>query len=86
MVDPDGALIMPGEFLPAAERSGLIGQIDQWVIVEACRMLGEQQRAGQQVHIEVNLSGPRLGDPAISSSSSTNSPSCRTGGLDHRDH
>jgi EAL domain-containing protein (putative c-di-GMP-specific phosphodiesterase class I) len=56
---------MPGEFLPAAERSGLIGQIDQWVIVEACRLLAEQQCSGRNIHIEVNLSGPSMGDPTM---------------------
>jgi EAL domain-containing protein (putative c-di-GMP-specific phosphodiesterase class I) len=65
MIGQHGELIMPGDFLPAAERSGLIGQIDQWVIVEACRMLAQQQRAGNPIHLEVNLSGPSMGDPTI---------------------
>ncbi len=65
MTGQDGSLVMPGDFLPAAERSGLIGQIDQWVIVEACRMLGQLQHAGHDTHIEVNLSGPSMGDPTI---------------------
>jgi len=65
MVGHDGSLVMPGEFLPAAERSGLIGQIDQWVIVEACRLLAEQQYSGRNIHIEVNLSGPSMGDPTM---------------------
>jgi diguanylate cyclase (GGDEF)-like protein len=65
MVGQDGSVAMPGDFLPAAERSGLIGQIDQWVIVEACRMLAEQQTGGRDIHIEVNLSGPSMGDPTM---------------------
>jgi diguanylate cyclase (GGDEF)-like protein len=65
MIGHDGELIMPGEFLPAAERSGLIGQVDQWVIAEACRMLAEHQHAGNQIHLEVNLSGASMGDPTI---------------------
>lgn len=65
MTDHDGSLSMPGDFLPAAERSGLIGQIDQWVIVEACRMLAELQHAGHDTHLAVNLSGPSMGDPTI---------------------
>ncbi len=65
MAAADGSLIMPGDFLPAAERSGLIGRIDQWVIVEACRMLGEHQRAGRDIHLSINLSGPSMGDPTI---------------------
>jgi diguanylate cyclase (GGDEF)-like protein len=65
MLDPDGTPIMPGHFLAIAERAGMIAQIDRWVITEACRMLGEHQRAGHQTHFEVNLSGPSMGDPFI---------------------
>jgi diguanylate cyclase (GGDEF)-like protein len=65
MRDGDGPLVMPGEFLPAAERSGLITHIDRWVITEACRMLGDSQRAGEDLHFEVNISGPSMGDPAM---------------------
>ena len=65
MVGVDGTLVMPGEFLPSAERAGLIAQIDRWVITESCRILGEYQRAGAWPHFEVNLSGPSMGDPVI---------------------
>ncbi len=65
MVNPDGTLTLPGEFLPAAERSGLITGIDRWVITKACQLLGDSQRAGQELHFEVNLSGPSIGDPAL---------------------
>ena len=65
MRDHDDTLILPGQFLPIAERAGLIGQIDRWVITEACRMLRAYQLAGNHAHFEVNLSGPSMGDPAI---------------------
>ncbi len=65
MTNPDGSLVLPGEFLPAAERSGLITGIDRWVISRACELLGESQRAGEQLHFEVNLSGPSIGDPEL---------------------
>ena len=65
MVASDGTLVMPGDFLPSAERAGLIAQIDRWVITESCRILGEHQRAGSWPHFEVNLSGPSMGDPVI---------------------
>ncbi len=65
MVDADGSLIMPGAFLPTAERSGLITRIDEWVVTEACRLLGASQRAGRQTCYEVNLSGPSMGDPGM---------------------
>ena len=38
-----GELILPGAFLDVTERFGLIGAIDQWVVTEAIRMLGEHQ-------------------------------------------
>src|SRR6202035_3385752 len=36
--DPRGNLVMPGKFLPAAERFGLIRDVDLWVVARAARM------------------------------------------------
>ena len=38
MVGRDGEIILPGSFLPVAEKYGLIGEIDRWVIAEAIRL------------------------------------------------
>ena len=65
MVAEDGSLVLPGVFLPVAERTGLIAGIDRWVVREACRMLGACQRAGEDVAFEVNLSGHSVGDPEV---------------------
>ena len=82
MTDRDGALTLPGEFLPAAERSGLITGIDRWVIAKACQLLGDSQRAGQDLHFEVNLSGPSIGDPDLLALIETNLAQLpRRGGL-----
>ncbi len=62
---PDGTLVLPGEFLPAAERSGLITQIDRWVITEAFGLLETSQRGSRTLQFEVNLSGPSIGDPML---------------------
>lgn len=35
---PDGRLIPPGEFIPVAESTGLVVQLDRWVLNEACRL------------------------------------------------
>jgi EAL domain-containing protein (putative c-di-GMP-specific phosphodiesterase class I) len=37
---PDGGLVAPAAFLPAAERHGLIGEIDRMVIDKAAALLG----------------------------------------------
>ena len=48
---------MPGMFIDAAERSGLIVDIGAWVLEEACRQLVEWQRAGcGEFTMAVNLS------------------------------
>jgi EAL domain-containing protein (putative c-di-GMP-specific phosphodiesterase class I) len=38
--EPDGSLVAPGRFLPAAERYGLIREIDRMVIAEVAALLG----------------------------------------------
>ncbi len=82
MVDGDGSLILPGEFLPAAERFALLTGIDRWVITKACQLLGDSQRAGQDLHFEVNLSGPSIGDPDLLALIETNLAQLpRRGGL-----
>jgi PAS domain S-box-containing protein len=50
MVGPGGDLIPPGSFLPVAERYGLIGEIDRWVIRQAVGLAATGQR------VEANLS------------------------------
>jgi diguanylate cyclase (GGDEF)-like protein len=65
MVSDDGELIMPGAFLGVAERGGVIGAIDRWVLRRACSMLREEQQAGRRPQFSVNLSGPSVGDPEI---------------------
>lgn len=37
MLDKQGKEILPSEFMPAAERNGLVGLIDRWVIHASCR-------------------------------------------------
>jgi EAL domain-containing protein (putative c-di-GMP-specific phosphodiesterase class I) len=57
--DHDDQLIGPLAFLPTAERCGLIGAIDQWVIQRATGLA----RSGQCV--AVNLSAASAADPAV---------------------
>jgi PAS domain S-box-containing protein len=50
MLGRDGELIPPGSFLPVAERFGLIGEIDRWVMTQAVQLAAVGRR------VQVNLS------------------------------
>jgi EAL domain-containing protein (putative c-di-GMP-specific phosphodiesterase class I) len=55
MIGRDNEVILPGSFLPVAEKYGLIGEIDRWVITQATRLA-----TGGRV-IEANLSAASIG-------------------------
>jgi PAS domain S-box-containing protein len=56
MLGLDGEVIAPGSFLPAAEKYGLIGEIDRWVITQAVRLAAD----GRHVHVHANLSADSI--------------------------
>jgi PAS domain S-box-containing protein len=55
MAGTNGEIYPPGTFLPVAERYGLIGEIDRWVITEAIHLAATGRR------IEANLSASSIG-------------------------
>ncbi|WP_192036230.1 EAL domain-containing protein [Halomonas sp. YLGW01] len=59
-----GELISPWHFIPIAERSGQIVQIDRWVLSKSLRILYAIQNSG--ITLSVNLSGHTLHDPDLS--------------------
>jgi diguanylate cyclase (GGDEF)-like protein/PAS domain S-box-containing protein len=61
----DGTLAMPAEFLPEAERHGLIEEVDRWVLGEAVRILKLRRLAGRQVSLSVNLCAATVEDPGL---------------------
>jgi EAL domain-containing protein (putative c-di-GMP-specific phosphodiesterase class I) len=44
--EPEGRLVAPGAFLPAAERYGLVREIDRLVVSRVAALLGSQSAAG----------------------------------------
>lgn len=65
MVDEQGELIMPGAFIPAAERYDLMGHIDRWVIHHVLRDYGAALQAVPGLTVAVNLSANSLGEPFL---------------------
>ena len=53
---PERGLIMPDTFIPLLEETGLILQLDEWVLREACCQLSVWQRTSPGLGINVNLS------------------------------
>jgi EAL domain-containing protein (putative c-di-GMP-specific phosphodiesterase class I) len=65
---PERGLQPPAEFLPLAEESGLIVDLDQWVIAEACRTLARWRDAGvlhPVAPMSVNLASRSLRSPEL---------------------
>ncbi|MCW8828118.1 MAG: EAL domain-containing protein, partial [Gammaproteobacteria bacterium] len=59
---PEKGLIPPDDFIPLAEKTGLIEAIGEWVLEEACRQMAAWRDAGIAVpRISVNLSAHQLG-------------------------
>jgi EAL domain-containing protein (putative c-di-GMP-specific phosphodiesterase class I) len=46
----------PGEFIPLAERSGLIVELGRWVLAEACAEQASWRARGMQLPVSVNIS------------------------------
>jgi diguanylate cyclase (GGDEF)-like protein/PAS domain S-box-containing protein len=65
LLDADGELLLPGRFIPAAERFGLMVELDRWVIAEALRQFASLGIAADGPGIAINLSGDSLGDDRL---------------------
>jgi len=65
MLSENGELLAPPTFLPTAERSPLILEIDHWVVHAAIRELAARRDAGQDCAFAVNLSAKSIIDPGM---------------------
>jgi diguanylate cyclase (GGDEF)-like protein len=62
---PVHGTMAPGEFVPLAEQSGVVGLITKWVLREAVRVCGGWNRSGLDLSVAVNLSALDLYDSEL---------------------
>ena len=65
MPDQNGKMVGPGAFFPAAERFGMMVEIDYWVIKKALQMLADYISHGRNICFWINLSGHVFEDQAL---------------------
>jgi diguanylate cyclase (GGDEF)-like protein len=61
---PDGSIVSPGDFLPAAQRYQLLPAIDLWVLDHTLDILAKHLRLmrSRNLSVSLNLTGSSLGD------------------------
>jgi diguanylate cyclase (GGDEF)-like protein len=62
---PQRGTVGPDQFIPIAERFGLIGAMGNWLIEEACRQAGAWRDAGLSMRVAINLSAHQLRHPDL---------------------
>jgi diguanylate cyclase (GGDEF)-like protein/PAS domain S-box-containing protein len=60
-----GEIVMPSEFIPHAEQSGLMPRLDRWILEAALKALAEMRGRGHDTLLFLKLSGPTLADPSF---------------------
>ncbi|MBA2426605.1 MAG: EAL domain-containing protein [Actinobacteria bacterium] len=65
---PQRGIVMPGEFIPLAEETGMIVELGKWILGEACRQLRFMQDlalAPPSLTMAVNISVKQLQQPGL---------------------
>jgi EAL domain-containing protein (putative c-di-GMP-specific phosphodiesterase class I) len=57
---PSRGLVMPNDFVPLLEDTGLIDEVGQWVLDTACRQAAAWREAGHVLSMAVNVSARQL--------------------------
>lgn len=61
----DGTMIPPIKFIPLAERSGLIRDIDVYMLTRSCELFNKHGGQEKGLYLSVNLSANHFGNPDI---------------------
>ncbi len=65
LLDDNGEIVLPGAFIPAAERHGMMSAVDRWVIEHACGHFIDVVETLPNTEIAINLSGISLGEESF---------------------
>ncbi len=65
MTGESGELLPAASFIEVAERSGMVQELDRWVVARALELMAERERAGDPVSLHINLSGASLTDISV---------------------
>jgi diguanylate cyclase (GGDEF)-like protein len=65
MTGEEGELLPAAAFIEVAERSGMVQELDRWVVARALELIAERERAGEPVSLHMNLSGASITDLSV---------------------
>lgn len=65
MTGDEGELLPASSFIEVAERSGMVQELDRWVVARALELMAERERAGSPVSLHMNLSGASMTDLSV---------------------
>jgi diguanylate cyclase (GGDEF)-like protein len=65
MTGENGELLPAASFIEAAERSGMVQELDRWVVGQALGLLAQREQDGDPVSLHVNLSGASVADLSV---------------------
>jgi diguanylate cyclase (GGDEF)-like protein len=65
MTGENGELLPAASFIEAAERSGMVQELDRWVVAQALELLAQREQDGDPVSLHVNLSGASVADLSV---------------------
>jgi diguanylate cyclase (GGDEF)-like protein len=65
MTGEGGELLPAAEFIGAAERVGMVQELDRWVVGQALEMMAERERVGEPVSLHMNISGVSMADISV---------------------
>lgn len=65
MTGESGELLPAASFIEVAERSGMVQELDRWVVARALELMAKRERAGDPVSLHMNISGASMTDLSV---------------------